>query len=108
MIQTNKQTAFIADVMFVNNLPFVITYGREIGLITAEFIPNQMARQLTCNLRRIISLYSKASFIIQTISMDMEINKVIPEISEVVINTSTASEHVAAVEMHIRIVKERC
>ena len=41
MIQMNKFVTLTADVMFVNNLPLVITYGREIGLITAEFMPNQ-------------------------------------------------------------------
>ena len=40
--------------------------------------------------------------------MDMEFNKVIPELPEVNINTSTASEHVSEVERHIRIIKERC
>ena len=45
VIQTNKYISLTADVMFVNNLSFVITYGREIGLITAEFMPNHMAKQ---------------------------------------------------------------
>jgi len=40
LIQTNKYVTLTADVMFVNNLAFVITYGRGIGLITAEFTPN--------------------------------------------------------------------
>ena len=40
--------------------------------------------------------------------MDMEFNKVIPEIPEVNINTGAASEHVAEVETRIRVIKERC
>ena len=60
------------DVMHVNNLHFVIIYGRGIGLITAEFMPNQTGSQIATNLKRIISLYSRASFIVQTILMDME------------------------------------
>ena len=98
LIQTNKYVTLTADVMFVNNLAFVIMYWRVIGLIMAEFTPNSMARQLACNLRRIIALYSRAGFTIQTILMDMEFNKVIPELPEVIINTSVASEHVAEVE----------
>ena len=62
VIQTNKYVTLTADVMFVNNLPFVITNGRGIGLIIAEFMPNQMAEQLASNLRRIISSYSRAVF----------------------------------------------
>ena len=60
VIQTNKYVTLTADVKYVNNLPFVITYGREIGLIMAEFMPNQTAIQLATNLKRIISLYSRA------------------------------------------------
>ena len=40
--------------------------------------------------------------------MDMEFDKVAPEIPEVVINTSSASKHLAEVERRIRVVKERC
>ena len=108
LVQMNKYVTLTADVMFVNNLAFVITYGWGIGLITAEFTPNRKANQLASNLKRIIQLYSRAGFIVQTILMDMEFNKVIPELPEVNINTSAASEHVAEVERCIRIIKERC
>ena len=92
--------------MFVNNLAFVITYGRGLGLIAAKFMQNQMANQLVCNLRQIIKLYSRAGSVIQTILIDMEV-KVTPEIPEVNIDTSTVSEH-AEVERYIRVIKERC
>ena len=39
--------------------------------------------------------------------MDIEFNKVAPEIPEVVVDTSAASEQVAEVERRIRVVKER-
>ena len=40
--------------------------------------------------------------------MDVEFIKVIPEILQVVISTSAASEHVAEVEKQIRVIKEQC
>ena len=40
--------------------------------------------------------------------MDMEFYKVVPEIPEVVVNTSAASGHVAEVKRQIRVIKERC
>ena len=97
-IQTNKQMTITVDVRFVNNLPLIITYGRGIGLITAEFIPTQMTTQLACSLKRNVNFCSRAGFVIQTILMEMELDKVISEIPEVV--------HVAEVEWHIRINKE--
>ena len=41
LIQWNKYVTLTADVMFVNNLAFVITNGRGIDLIMADFMPNQ-------------------------------------------------------------------
>ena len=79
LMQWNKYVMFTADVMFVNNLAFVITYGRGINLITAKFMSNGMANQLACNLRQLIKLYSRNGFIFQTILMDMECNKVNPK-----------------------------
>ena len=63
---------------------------------------------LATNLKRIICLNYRAGFIVQTILMNMEYDKVAPEIPEVVINTSAALDHVAEVERQIRVVKERC
>ena len=40
LIQMNKYVMLPADVIFVNNLAFVITYWRGIGLVTAEFMNN--------------------------------------------------------------------
>ena len=36
VIQTNKYETFTANVIFVNNLPFVITYERGVRLIVAD------------------------------------------------------------------------
>ena len=90
--------------MIVKNLPFKGTYGREIGLIM-EFTPTRMVSQLAYTLKRILYLYAGAGFVIQTILVHMKFDKVIPEIPEVAINTSAASEHVAEVEHHIRVIK---
>ena len=42
-VQMNKHVTLTADLIFINNLAFVITYGQGIGLIMAEFMPNQKA-----------------------------------------------------------------
>ena len=57
LVQMNKYMMLTADVMFINNLAFVITYGQGIGLIMAELMPNQKASQLASNLKWIIILY---------------------------------------------------
>ena len=58
-------------------------------------MPTHAAKQLACSLVRTIQLYFRVGFIVQTILMDMEYDKVVPELLDVVINTSVAKEHVA-------------
>ena len=108
LVETNKYVTLTADVMFVNSLPFVVKFGQGIGLLTAEFTPTWTAKQLACNLSKIVSLHSLAGFVVQIIIMDMEFNKVIPQMPQTNINTTAASEHVAEIERRIRIIKERC
>ena len=38
-METNKFVTLTADVLFINNLPFVVTFGQGMGLLTAEFTP---------------------------------------------------------------------
>ena len=38
IIQMNKLMTLTGDIMYVNNLPFVITYGQGIGLMMAVYI----------------------------------------------------------------------
>ena len=103
---THKFVTLTVDAMFVNNLAFVITFGRGIELITVEFTPMHMAKQLACNLIKVIQLYSWAGFVVQTILMDMAFDKVIPELPGMVVNTSATKEHIAEIEQRIRVVKE--
>ena len=42
MIEQNKMVTLSADIMFVNGIPFIVTYGRGIGLIMFQWIPNRM------------------------------------------------------------------
>ena len=71
VIQTNKYVMHTSDVMFINNLLFIITFGGETRLIKAELMSTQMATQLQHNLKKIINLYSRGGFVIQTFLMDM-------------------------------------
>ena len=58
-------------------------------------------KQFACNFERIIQLYSRLGSVVQTMWMDTEFNKVVPEVPGIVINTSVAKEHVVEVDCWI-------
>jgi hypothetical protein len=59
----------VADVMFVNGIPFLVSVSCNINLITIEHAPHCAAAKLSYLLERIGRTYARASFTIQTILM---------------------------------------
>ncbi len=66
----------VADVMFVNGVPFLVSSSRNINLITIEHAPQLTASKLGYLLQRIIRVYARAGFTVQTILRDNEFEKV--------------------------------
>ena len=66
----HKQVTLTADIMFVNSVPFLVSASRNINLITIEHAPTRTASKLASLLQRIIRVYGRAGFSIQTILMD--------------------------------------
>ena len=54
-----KFITLTADVMFVNGIPFLTTLSRKIRLVTAEYLPTWMAKQLGSSLTKVVNLYAQ-------------------------------------------------
>lgn len=106
-VKTHKYVTLVADVMFVNGLPFLVTSSRGISLLTIEFLNSRTAINLAASLDRVIKVYARAGFVIQTAMMDMEFQKLQNIMPGIVINTTAAREHVGEIERKIRVIKER-
>jgi hypothetical protein len=50
LIEMHKYVTLVADVLFVNGLPFFVTFPRGISLITIEFLPLRTATCLALTL----------------------------------------------------------
>ncbi len=87
----------VADVMFANGIPFLMTLSRNIRLITAEFLPSQTTAQLSSSLTK-VKLYAQGGFAVCLVLMDMEFKKVKEKFDEVKINTTAACEYVCEIE----------
>ncbi len=74
-IKMHKYVTLVADVLFVNGLPFLVTFSRGISLIMIEFLPLRTAKCLVLTLEQVIRVYGVAGFIVQVTLMDMEFEK---------------------------------
>jgi hypothetical protein len=88
----------VADIMFVNLVPFLVSALRSLNLITIKHAPQQTASKIAYLLQRIVRVYNRAGFTVQTILMDNEFEKVRDHVPTVNLNLPAAGEHVAEIE----------
>ena len=62
--ELHKFVTLVADVMFVNGLPFLTTLSRDIRLRTVEFLPSRTAKQLGSSLIKVVKMYARGGFTI--------------------------------------------
>jgi FtsZ-binding cell division protein ZapB len=65
------------------------------------------AKRLVDTLERVVRIYSKAGFIVQTALMDMEFEMLRDKLPNITQKTTAAREHVGEIERKIQVVKER-
>ena len=107
LVNMHTYVTLVADVMFVNDLPFLVTSSRGICLVTIEYLPSRTAKRLALTLERVIKVYTRGGFVVQTMMMDKEFEKLVDLLHNVTINTTAAQEHVGEIERKIRVIKER-
>ena len=65
-----------ADVFFVDRTAFLLTVARRIKFVTAEHVPVRTATSLSKHLKRVVEVYRWAGFVVSTILMDGEFEKI--------------------------------
>ncbi len=88
--ELHKYVTIVADIMFFNSLPFLVTLSRGISLVTIKFLPSRTAKRLANSMERVIRIYGNASFIVQTSMMDMEFKKLKDILPNIALNTTAA------------------
>ena len=106
-LEKHYRVTLVADVMFVNSVPFLVSASRSLNLITIEHAPHRTASKIAHLLQRIIQVYNRAGFTVQTILMDNEFEKVRSHLHDTTLNLPAAGEHVGEIERRIRVIKER-
>jgi hypothetical protein len=72
----DSNVTLLADVIFVDLVPFLVSASGNINLVTIEHVPKQSAYKLGHLLQCIIKVNEQVGFCIQTILMDYEFEKV--------------------------------
>jgi hypothetical protein len=103
----HKYVTLVADMLFVNGLPFFVTSLRRISLIMIDLLPLQTAKCLALTIEQVIKVYRVAGFIVLVALMDMEFEQLKDVLPNITINTTAAREHVGETERKIRVIKER-
>ena len=75
--------------------------------VTAEHMPVRTATNLSKHITRVLEVYKQAGFVVRTILMDGEFEKIRPLLPNLECNTTAAKEHVSEAERTIRTIKER-
>ncbi len=96
-VQLHKYVTLVADIIFVNGLPFLVT-SQGLSLVTIEHLPSRTAKRLVHTLERLFRIYATAGFVIQEAMMDMEFEKLRTMMPQLALNTTAAREHIGEVE----------
>jgi hypothetical protein len=80
---------------------------RHMKFVTAEHVPVRTATNLSKHITRVLEVYKQAGFVVRTILMDGEFEKIRPLLPNLECNTMAAKEHVSEAERTIRTIKER-
>jgi hypothetical protein len=104
ILYVHSHVTLLANVMFVNGVPFLVSASHSLNLITIEHAPHRTMAKLSYLLERIVRTYARAGFTIQTILIDNEFEKVKDNIPMVNLNTPAAGEHIGVIKRRIRII----
>jgi hypothetical protein len=106
VVKWKKIVTLATDVFFVDGMAFLLSVSKQIKYITAEHIATRTAKRLSKHLTQVIQVYAQAVFIVHTILIDGEFEKVKDKLLSLIYNTMVAKEHVSDAEQTIHTIKE--
>jgi hypothetical protein len=107
LIKANKVIMLAADVFFVDKTAFLLTVARRIKFVTKEHVPVKTPTNLSKHLKQVLEVYGHAGFVVRTILMVGEFEKIKSLMPSVECNMTAAREHVSEAQRTICTVEER-
>lgn len=97
ILQAHQHVTLAIDIMFINQLPFLVTLSRAL-----RFIPTIKSKLLS-----VLHLYAQRGFKVHTILADGEFAPLESAMPRTAFNLCGTEEHVPEIERYIRTVKDR-
>ena len=105
-----QDVTLCADVMFMDKMVLLTTYSRRIGFTTIDFIKSTSMEDIHEALKRVFGMYKNRKVPVKYLSTDRQFlpleDNLLQE-DDVILNATSAAEHVPDVERNIRSIKER-
>jgi hypothetical protein len=104
-----RDVTLCVDVMYINRVPMVVTFSRNIRFTTVQAIPNRTSAVLLNSIKSVIAIYQRGGFRVRLALMDGEFASMNGAMADlgVSLNTTAEDEHVGEIERFIRVIKER-
>ena len=87
------------DILFINNIPFLLSLSRGLKFMTIEGLPNRQIRTIKEKIRTICTLYQDRGFKVDSLYADSKFELLRPNFP--FINTSDADDHQPDIERAI-------
>jgi hypothetical protein len=104
-----REVTLCADIMFINNVPYLITVSRNLRFGTTMKLENKSGKTVMQELLRVLQVYRGGGFTVTVVATDQEFNYMRGELAEngAMLNETSADEHVGEIERFIHTMKER-
>jgi len=108
ILEKHGDITLAVDIMYINEIPFMMTTSRAIHFGMAELIKNEKISTIMIALKQVIEAYKARGFHIRHILVDGQFEHARKHIEQmgIILNITSCDEHVPEIERFIRTVKE--
>ena len=111
IIENYRDVHLGIDIFFVNQMPFMFTFSKHIGLMHVSAIRGTSMEAVLDVLYRMVAVYTKRGFAVKTIQADGNFkcikHELEQELNNINVTICDADKHVQFVKRQIRVIKER-
>jgi hypothetical protein len=105
ILATHCNIHLAVTIMYINKLPFLITYSQSLHFATVEFLDNRQTATICKKLQSVFNLYHHRGITITKLFTDPEFEALHPWFP--CLDTCRANDHIPDIECFIRTVKDR-